>query len=250
MINMGLILGVFFCSSSVFAQSLTGEEFTSKVTDVTAQYAMLESAGIAPTPTPAAKAEPTATPASTTTTPSTTDLPPETTSDTGSGVDIGKIIALGEKIWDFIISNKPTAEYPVFKTSVVPAGITNWAQLKSWAKPISKVYHVEFTNMFGGSAGGFDYRITYFYNGSFNGKGKFLGQISVVPLNVSLHTDRTLKMNVELASVLNFGTETDPVAGAQIIVTWSTPTTTHYEMNSSEYMIYGTGEIQDLSNGN
>lgn len=246
---MGLILGVFFCSSSVFAQSFAGAEYTSKVTDVTAQYVMLESAGIAPTPTPTPAAEPTATPASTSTT-TPIDIPTTTTDDGSGKIDIGKIIALGEKIWDFIISNKPTAEYPVFKTSVVPEGIKSWAQLKGWAKPVSKIYHVEFTNMFGGSGGGFDYRITYFYNGSLAGKGKFLGQLSVVPLNVSLHTDRSLKMNVELASVLNFGTEADPVAGAQIIVTWSTPTTTHYEMNSSEYMVYGTGEIQDLTHGN
>ena len=104
--------------------------------------------------------------------------------------------------------------------------------------------------MFGQPAGGFDYRITYFFGGSYQGKGKFLGQISVVPTNIHLKTDRTLKMKVELASVINFGSESDPVAGAQIIINWSSPTTTRYEMYSAEYLIYGTGEIQDLSNGN
>ena len=59
MVNMGLILGIFFCSSSVFAQGLTGSELTSKVTDVTAEYAK---SGLlpqfAPTPSPKPNASP------------------------------------------------------------------------------------------------------------------------------------------------------------------------------------------------
>ena len=268
--NMGLILGVFFWTSSVFAQSSGDDIVKSTVTDVTAEYAML--AQFAPTPTPAPAAKPSPTPAVKSPTdpkpsasPTASPSPsPAKTVDTGSdtsiadaptdtvgGVDIGKIIALGEKIWDFILTNKPDAEYTALKTSIVPEGITNWAQLNlSKSKAVSKIYRVEFTTIFGGSAGGFDYRITYFPNGSYKGKGNFLGQISVVPLNVQLHTDRTLKMKAELEAALNFGSDTDPIAGAQILVTWSSPTTTRYVMNSAEYVIYGTGEIIDLTNGN
>lgn len=220
MLKLGMVFGILFVSTSVFAQEI----IKTTVSDVTA---------FAPAPTPP---------------PLETDG--TTSDDTKNGIDLGKIIALGEKIWDFIISNKPSADYNVLKTSVVPAGITHWTQLQKWSMPVSKVYHVEFTNMFGGSAGGFDYRITYFHSGSYQGKGKFLGQISVVPTNINLRTDRTLKMNVELTSVLNFGTETDPVAGALITINWSSPTTTRYEMQSAEYLILGSGELQDLTNGN
>ena len=41
----------------------------------------------------------------------------------------------------------------------------------------------------------------------------------------------------------------DPVAGAQLIITWSSGTTLRYNMNSIEYFLYGTGELQDISNG-
>ena len=250
MIKMGLFLGMFFISSSVFAQS----QMTSTVKDVTKEYkAMGLLPDFVPTPTPTPGPATTTGTATTPTIPTTpiiggSDIYPNSTTNP-NGINLGQIIALGEKVWDFIISNKPNAEYDVFKTSAVPEGITNWAQLKKWSKPISKVYRVEFTNLFGQSSGGFDYRITYFYGGSYQGKGKFLGQISVVPTNIHLKTNRTLKMNVELASIINFGSEEDPVAGAQIIVTWSSPTTTRYEMKSAEYLIYGTGEIEDLSNG-
>lgn len=240
MIKLGLFLGLFLFSSNVFAQ----QKLKSTVREVTAEYAAigLWSPDFAPTPTPAAL--PGASPAPTI---SPTDL--DATNETENG-NLGQIIALGEKIWDFIVTNKPTAEYPVFKTSVVPVEVKSWTQLQQWSKPVSKVYRVEFTNMFGGSAGGFDYRITYFHSGVYKGKGKFIGQISVVPTNVHLKTDRSLKMNVELASIINAGTEKNPVAAAQIMISWSSPTTTRYEMNSAEYMIYGTGEMLDLSNGN
>lgn len=261
MMKRVLLAGFLIATSNAFA----GEPLTSTVKEVTDEYAAMDFiAGIAPTPTPT----PTPTPNQTNNNNQNTagknqNIPggfdpledPYGTNSSNQtknqgDIDLDKIIALGEKVWDFVISNKPTADYEIFKTSIVPAGITNWTQLKRWSKPISKVYRVEFKNMMGQSAGGFDYRITYFYNGSYNDKGKFIGQISVVPANIKLYTDRTMKLKVELASIINFGSEVDPVAGAQLIISWNSPTTTRYEMRSAEYMIYGTGEIEDLTNGN
>ncbi len=230
MVKIGLLISILFVSSSAFAQG----QLTSTVREVTTEYEALGLLpSLLPTPTPAIIP---------------TDI--NSTSAEDSKIDIGQIIALGGKVWDFILSNKPSAEYEVFKASIVPAGISSWTQLQKWSKPVSKVYRVEFTNIFGQSVSGFDYRITYFHSGVYKEKGKFLGQISVVPTNIHLRTDRTLKIKVELASVINFGSEKNPVAGAQIIINWSSPTTTRYEMHSAEYLIYGTGEIQDLSNGN
>lgn len=244
MIKLGFILGLLLVTTSTFAQ----QSGKATVKEVTAEYAalgLLPDFVPTPSPTPGASPAPTVSPGDIL-------LPTTPVVDPASSdkITLGHMIALGNKIWDFIINNKPNAEYDVFKASVVPSGITSWGQLQKWSKPVSKIYRVEFTNMFGQPAGGFDYRLTYFHSGSYQGKGKFLGQISVVPTNVHLNTDRSLKMKVELASVINFGSEEDPVAGAQIIINWSSPTTTRYEMYSAEYLIYGTGEITDLSNGN
>jgi len=253
---LGITLGLLLFSSTGYAQ----DQIKTTVRDVTAEYEMGFAPDFAPTPTPAPSPTPvnpldinpsvnnTGTPIvlPNTTIPNNT-LPTGGFNDTM--VKIDRIVALGEKVWNFLVTNKPSADYEVFKTSVVPEGITSWMQLMKWSKPVSKVYRVEFTNAFGASAGGFDYRITYFHSGSYKGKGKFIGQISVVPTNIKLGTDRSLKMRVELASVINFGDEVDPIAGAQVIITWSSPTTTKYQMQSAEYLIYGTGEITDLSNG-
>ena len=280
----------FWSFSSFAANNLQTGEYKSTVTDVTAEYLShedsganlgIELLGIVPTPTPlpgnttiptlptlpTTGTTPSSTPGSiaiATPTPSTLPTPYNTGNIGGLGGGIGglgeppiladgnlgTIISIGERIWDFILTNKPNADYQTLKTSVVPEGITSWTQLSQWSKPVVKIYQVTFTNKTTGkAAGGFAYRMTYFHSGVYKGKGKFIGQISIVPTNVHLKTDRSLKMRAELEATLNFGTESDPVAGAQISVTWSTPTTTHYEMESAEYMIYGTGELVDLTNG-
>jgi hypothetical protein len=65
-----------------------------------------------------------------------------------------------------------------------------------------------------------------------------------------LHTDRSLDVKAELLEPLNFGTEDDPIAAAQLQITWSSPTTTRYQLNSVDLFLYATGEIQNLTDGN
>ena len=167
----------------------------------------------------------------------------------GGGFDFSTIFTIGNKIWDFIITNKPNAEYKTLKAAVLPGGASTWAQLKGWSKPMAKIYRVQFKNILGRDGGGFDYRIVFIHGGNFQGKGKYIGQISFAPLNIKLKTDRQLNVKAELLDALNFGTEEDPIAGVQLQITWHSNTTLRYNMNSIEYFLYGTGELQDISNG-
>jgi hypothetical protein len=215
------------------------------IRDVTQEYAKVLPS-IMPTPPPPGGSKP----GGDLPVPPLPDLPSGSSGSAGGKIDISQIITIGEKVWDFIVNNKPTADVKTLKANVIPAGLASWTQLR-WQKDkvTAKVYRVEFKNIFGGVGGSFDYRISFIYGGSYNGKGKFIGQIAVAPTNVNLKTDRSLTFRAELLDALNFGTEDDPVAGAQLLITWSTPTTTRYEMKSVEYFLYGDGEVQDLTNG-
>ena len=166
-----------------------------------------------------------------------------------SGVKLSDLITLGQKVWDYILANKPNATYQEVHTSIVPAGITNWTQLTGWSKPIAKVYHVTFTDVLGNVAGGFDYRISFVYGGGYKGQGKYLGQLSFVPANIKLHTGRTMDVKAEISDPINFGSETAPIAAVDLRITWSSPTVTKYQVSTAEYFVYGSGEIDDLTNG-
>jgi hypothetical protein len=170
----------------------------------------------------------------------------------GSGlsqVTLSQLVTLGEKVWNYVIDNKPNAQFQTIKASIVPDGITDWTQLSGWTPPVVKVYHVQFKDALGINSGSFDYRITFVPGGSYQARGKFLGEIEFTPMNIKLATGRSLNVTAELSAPLNFGTPTDPVAAAQLLVSWTTPTLTHYQMQSAEYFIYGSGDIQDLSSG-
>lgn len=164
-------------------------------------------------------------------------------------IDLSSILAVGEKVFNFIVTNKPCANYKTLKAAVLPGGTKSFTQLKGWSKPVSKVYRVQFKNMFGKDAGGFSYRIVFVYGGNYQGKGKYIGQISFTPLDIKLKTDRQLNIHTEVLEPLNYGTEEDPLAGVQLLITWSSPTTLRYSMNSIEYFFYGDGNVQDISNG-
>jgi hypothetical protein len=181
-------------------------------------------------------------------TPFPTPIDPGGDLPTTGNAKIDVIVAIGNKIWNFILSAKPNATYNVLKASVVPEGIKSWTQLAGWSRPVNKIYRVTFYNMFGQEAGGFDYKINFIYGGRYLGKGKFIGEISFVPTNVRLKTDRQLNVKAQVLDPVNFGSEEDPVAGIHLIITWESPTTPRYQMNSAEYYMYGTGEIQDLNN--
>jgi len=216
-------------SQSVRASELSDSDdiVSSNVRDVTAEYLSNPQVNLIPN---------SSTPTLNLTTP---DFP----------VSLSQLITLGEQIWKYVLDNRPSAQYQTIKTSIVPKGITSWSELSEWKMPVVKVYRVEFKNILGAASGGFDYRISFVPGGSYKGKGKFLGNITFMPLNIQLNTGRTLDVKAELSDPLNYGTTSNPVAGAQLLVSWSTPTLTHYQMDSAEYNISGDGQIQDLSTG-
>lgn len=240
---------LIICSLSLSAAS-RAEKLTMTVTDVTHEYALK------PAPTPTDDLDPTTAPSSDADTDIDADTDPTPAPGNGGGlggllgkVDIDQIITIGEKIWKYLLDNKPSATYQTVKASVVPQGITNWTQLSGWSKPVSRVYRVEFTNIFGKPAASFDYRISYVYGGSYKSKGRYIGQISFAPEKIKLKTGRSLDVKAEVINNFNFGTESNPIAAAQLQVQWTTPTLNRYQMNSAEYFIYGTGEIQDITGG-
>ena len=165
-----------------------------------------------------------------------------------AAVIIGQLTTIGTKVWDFVVNNKPTATYDSLKASVVPSGIKDWRELSGWSMPVKKVYHIKFYSKITGKvAGGFDYRIVYQYGGNYQGKGKYIGQISVNADKITLRTDRGLNIRTELLPPLNMGTVEDPVAGVQLLVNFNTNTTLGYLQGSKQYYLSGNGEIVDLS---
>lgn len=162
------------------------------------------------------------------------------------GVWIDRFLQLGDKVMNFVLTNKPNATYQTLKGSVVPKGIQDFSELAGWSKPVVKTYRVDFKNLFGKPAGGFSYRISFIYGGNYQGKGKYIGQIAFTPFDVTLQIDRQLDIKVELLDPINYGSVQDPMPGIQLRITWDSRTTPRYQMSSVEHFYYGNGDSQVL----
>jgi hypothetical protein len=165
---------------------------------------------------------------------------------TSTGAILGSLITLGQQVFQYVVENKPNAQYQSLLTSIGPSGMTDWTKLSGWGMPVQKTYHVSFKGMFNQTSG-FDYVIGFVPGGNYQGHGKFLGNISFVPANVSLKTGRSLNVKAVLSDPINFGSVDEPMAAVQMTVTWSTPTTTSYQMNSKQYYIYANGQFQEMN---
>ncbi len=178
-----------------------------------------------------------------------TDLPDPYPSDdppSSTGIqNLDTLILLGERIGKFFLSLRPQVEIKPLKAAIVPEGLS-WTQMKGWKRPEAKVYRVQMLNRIGQNAASFDYRITTIAGGSYQGRGKFIGQVSFIPFNLKSNMDASLTVEAKLLDPINFGTETDPLAGVQLQITWSISGITRYQMNSAEYFIYGDGTFEKI----
>ena len=164
-----------------------------------------------------------------------------------SQITLSQLITLGEHVWNFIVNNRPSVQYQAISSSIVPSGITNWNELQGWQVPVTKVYEKQIKNFWGYvTRASLRYRITFVPGGSYNGKGKYLGEISLVPITLRGSIGQNVKLNANLSSPLNYGTDSDPIATTHLVVTWSKSGILSDYVDSAEYLISGTGEITEL----
>jgi hypothetical protein len=62
----------------------------------------------------------------------------------------------------------------------------------------------------------FTYSLQYTYGGSLDGKGVYLDRVTIIPSRISVAWGFVFSANVQIASVNNFGTREDPIAGASV----------------------------------
>jgi len=95
----------------------------------------------------------------------------------------------------------------------------------------------------------FSARILFTPGGSYDGKGKYLTQVTVVPANLQVQAGYTFNMNATIPTVLNAGTKADPIGAAEILLKWNVRTVMSHIDQSGSYYVRGDGKFVDLSNG-
>ena len=82
--------------------------------------------------------------------------------------------------------------------------------------------------------------------GHLNGKGLFLNHVTIEPLEVEAAYGYKLFLNVEIPSVANTGTETDPIAAMIATIKWRIDTSLQTKEGTTVYYLQGDGAYRDV----
>lgn len=126
-------------------------------------------------------------------------------------VIIDQIINLGEKIWTIIEKNHPVVNINYQYANALPQGVKNSSELEGFSDLVFRSYRMYGKNLFGITVYDVTYTLVHRYGGSYNGKGRYLENVTVLPHNVEVAWGYTVTLNVNSVSVLNVGTKENPI---------------------------------------
>src|SRR5690606_32382098 len=91
----------------------------------------------------------------------------------------------------------------------------------------------------------FEYKVVYSYGGSFNGRGKYLTGVMIVPSSIKTSWGWDFSATMKLQNIMNHGTKDEPVAGAMLVIqykinSWSAA----FERNDTIH-VTGQGQLKN-----
>ncbi len=165
----------------------------------------------------------------------------------GAATGVEQWITLGLKVWDIIVKNKPVATVSSQRLSVLPAAQTDWSQIENWQGPVAKTYELTAKNGFGGTMVKHVYTIAYNYGGTYNGKGQYLANATIIPSNISVSWGYSLNSKVEVGQTVNTSTKDNPIPGVELQLHWSIDTMLKHGEGVESFFIKGDGSAHQVN---
>lgn len=159
------------------------------------------------------------------------------------------MVALGEAIYEIVKKGRPTNVTEYAPISVVPRDPMSKEyidpfDMEGFSFPVEKSYVASIKDKTGKEAVKFNYKVIYSYGGSYNGTGKWLTNVIIVPGSVTTRYGWDFNATMKLSGIMNHGSKADPVAGVMVTIkyqmnTWSAA----YERNDTIHLT-GRGELK------
>lgn len=163
---------------------------------------------------------------------------------------IDQLIAIGQKIIPMIKDGKSVVtNNPMTAVSILPrTDLKDFVvhDMGNWTIPVNKRYKIIFTNGFNVEVVSFVYSVTYQYNGTFNGKGKYLAGIRASARNIDITWGFDLDASSQLIQISNVGTVDNVIAGATIEMSYTVKTVLRNITTSESFHVTGDGRLYKL----
>jgi hypothetical protein len=92
----------------------------------------------------------------------------------------------------------------------------------------------------------FDYQLVYSYGGSYDGKGKYLTSVMIVPKAVKTTFGWDFNATMKLDAIMNHGSKENPIAGALVTMKYQMNSwTSSFERNDTIH-ITGNGQVKSF----
>jgi len=168
----------------------------------------------------------------------------------GSVIGIAKdVVALGESVYTLVEKGRPKITTEYAPISILPRDPSNTAadpaqryavdpfDMEGFSFPVEKMITAKLKSPLGKEVVTFQYKIIYSYGGSYNGRGKYLTGINIIPAKVTAGWNWVLNSSMKLSGMMNHGTRENPVVGAMITVKYNmTNLTRGVERNDTIYI--------------
>lgn len=160
---------------------------------------------------------------------------------------IDKLIAVGQKITAIIkegksiVNNNPMAAISVLPRSELKDPVVH--EMGGWTIPVSKRYKISFQNGFGVEVVSFVYSVSFQYNGSTNGKGKYLAGVRASARQIDISWGFDIDASSQLIQISNVGSQENVVAGATLEMTYTVKSWAKSITTSNSFHVTGDGRF-------
>jgi hypothetical protein len=170
----------------------------------------------------------------------------------GGGRDVipvlNDILNLAQRLWAIVEANRPVVDVQNSYASAMPRGLEHWTQLTGWSPPKGQIYRLTAKNLYGMKMVDVQFSVQRTYGGSFRGKGKYLTAVTVLPLSVEVGSGYRFDLNAAVpdSSVVNVGTEEDPIAAMSPVLSWRVRTVIKDSQGRSMFHVRGDGQFSQV----
>lgn len=154
-------------------------------------------------------------------------------------VILDQIINMGKKLWDIVKDSRPVTNVQYDFANALPKGLTSSAELSDFSNVQSSSVRIWGTNPFGMTVYDVTLTAVHQFGGQYEGKGRYLETVSVVPSNLSVLWGYTVDYSVTSVSTLNVGTRLNPVSSLALHAKFKVSTVIKSEEINTVYQFRG-----------
>ena len=147
---------------------------------------------------------------------------------------------------NFIEKNRAVSNFNTLYANALPKGAGSAFEMEKWSAPSVKSYSVVYKNFYKMNVIDLTYSVSFVPGGQYNGKGRYLDRVTILPTKVSVAWGFKLDAQVQVPSITNAGTTAAPIAAAQVELSYKITGLNSITKTESFY-VRGDGQFKWLN---